>query len=77
MLVHLRAQLATTATVVEHLYCDRELCDYANRIKDFTLDWSSLETAFKFVVAIPDDTLPTSHDNSSYSLTETVLEWEY
>ncbi|EHK48575.1 hypothetical protein TRIATDRAFT_305383 [Trichoderma atroviride IMI 206040] len=46
-------------------------------VKESTLDWTSLEAAFDFRVAIPNDKLPESHHDPSYSLSEKALEWEF
>lgn len=62
----------------EHLYCDRESCDCADRKKNSTLDWSNLEATVKYTGVIPQDKLPLSHDDPSYSLaTNAQLEWEF
>ncbi|RYP46072.1 hypothetical protein DL768_007664 [Monosporascus sp. mg162] len=61
-----------------HLYCDRDSCDCGDREKDSTLGWSSLEATFESTVGIPEDQLPTFHDDPGYTLAvDDQSEWEF
>ncbi|RYO96852.1 hypothetical protein DL765_011425 [Monosporascus sp. GIB2] len=61
-----------------HLYCDRDSCDCGDREKNSTLDWSSLEATFESTVGIPEDQLPTSHDDPRCTFAiNGQSEWEF
>ena len=60
------------------LNCDRASCVCKSLEKDSTVDWSTLESAFESTVGIPEDRLPTSHDDPSYGAsTGAQSEWEF
>ncbi|KAL7948570.1 hypothetical protein V8C42DRAFT_254682 [Trichoderma barbatum] len=61
-----------------HSNCGRDSCDCRDQEKNSTLKWSNLKATFGSTVGIPEDQLPTSHDDPGYTLDGIAQsEWEF